>query len=90
MTVAMRMGAEHFYARLDDGRLHIAAGAVDAAHLTLSAPSANVFKRLIYGKAPPAMLAGEGLVISGDADLAGRFVDLFHLPAKVANGLRAI
>jgi hypothetical protein len=38
---------------------------------------------VFYGKVPPEDLAGQGVRVEGDRALAKRFIDLFHLPAKV-------
>jgi DNA-binding HxlR family transcriptional regulator len=81
MTVGFSFGAESFVARLVDGDLPIArgSGAADVHFAT----SPRIMANLTYGKWPieQAEEAGE-LLFSGDRDLARRFIDLFHLPAK--------
>lgn len=81
MTIGFAFGADSFRATLADGALPImrGTGASDVHFTTSPRTMAN----LIYGKWPidDAVAAGE-LVFSGDRDLAARFTDLFHLPAK--------
>ena len=38
---------------------------------------------LIYRKIAPEHLAEQGVRLEGDRTLANRFIDLFHLPAKI-------
>lgn len=81
MAVGFAFGAESFVARLVDGDLPVIRGtaAVDVHFAT----TPRTMAALTYGKWPlaEAEAAGE-LMFTGDRDLAARFLDLFHLPAK--------
>jgi DNA-binding HxlR family transcriptional regulator len=81
MTIGFAFGAESFLARLADGDLPIVRGT--GATQVHFATSPRIMANMIYGKWPieEAEAAGE-LVFTGDRDLAMRFIDLFHLPAK--------
>ncbi len=84
LSGAIRIGAETYGVKVAGGRLDILRGEPEAPRFTITAPDATPIKRLIYGKAPPDSLASAGLAMSGDGEAALRFVDLFHLPVKMA------
>jgi hypothetical protein len=68
---------------LKDGRLPIRRGEVEGAQVVFRAPAAPLLAAVFYGKVPVEDMAGEGVRLEGDRALAERFIDLFHLPAKV-------
>ncbi len=78
----IRIGAESFAVTVGAGQLTAERGEPVAADFDIAAPLASVIAGAVYGKVPFADLAGQGLVLTGDANLAARFADLFHLPAK--------
>jgi DNA-binding HxlR family transcriptional regulator len=80
--IGFRLGEETFLARLEDGRIEIAAGPLADADVTLTGP-AQILAAAIYGGAPLESLVASGaLRVDGDRALAERFVTLFPLPAK--------
>lgn len=83
LWIAFDVGDERFAGRLRGRELaiHPAGAGVMAPDLRFSAPSANDFLPVFYGKRDPAE-AGGRLVVEGDAALARRFIDLFALPEK--------
>lgn len=81
MAIGFAFGAESFVARLVDGDLPVTRGT--GATQVHFATSPAVMASLIYGKWPIEEAEAAGaLAFSGDRDLAYRFIDLFHLPAK--------
>lgn len=77
-TAGMVMGGESFTLHLADGILHPRAGA-GPADFTLSG-TGNSLARAVYGPAPLAHLARNGVIgLTGDARAAQGFVDLFRL-----------
>lgn len=70
-------GSDHYVARLRNGRIKIAQGDVEECDLIISCPPATL-AAVIYGGAPLDRLG-----LTGDRDLAERFVKLFVLPPKV-------
>ncbi|WP_207102084.1 winged helix-turn-helix transcriptional regulator [Paracoccus shandongensis] len=80
VTAGMRMGAESFVLRLTgDGILRAGTGEDGTAQFTLSGDG-NRLARAVYGPAPLADLADEGVIgLAGDGDAAQRFVGLFRL-----------
>ncbi len=82
-TIGFDVGGESYVAELRDGRLPIRRGDIGDALVTFRAPAAPLLAAVFYGKVPPEDLAGQGVQIDGDRALAKRFIDLFHLPAKV-------
>lgn len=82
LTARFEVGARHFVGRLADGDLAIRpAGDGEAApDIVFAADAGFPFLAVFYGKWP---VAGTGLRIDGDAELAQRFVDLFSLPPKI-------
>ena len=82
-TIGFDIAGESYRAELKDGRLPIRRDDIGDAQVTFRAPAAPLLAAVFYGKVPPEELAGQGVRIDGDRALAERFVDLFHLPAKV-------
>ena len=82
-TIGFDIAGESYRAELKDGQLPIRRDAIGDAQATFRAPTAPLLAAVFYGKVPPEDLAGQGVRVDGDRALAGRFVDLFHLPAKV-------
>lgn len=84
MAVAFRFPADTFVAELADGELAIRRGESDAADVTVATDTTTLV-RTIYGKRPPAEAEAAGeMRVSGDRAAFDRFVDLFHLPGKIA------
>jgi DNA-binding HxlR family transcriptional regulator len=82
-TIGFDVAGESYRAELKDGQLPIRRGDIADAQVTFRASAAPLLAAIFYGKVPPEDLAGQGVRIDGDRALADRFVDLFHLPAKV-------
>jgi DNA-binding HxlR family transcriptional regulator len=82
-TIGFDVAGETYRAELRGGQLPIRRDAIADAQLTFRAPAAPLLAAVFYGKVPPEELAGQGVSIEGDRALASRFIDLFHLPAKV-------
>ena len=74
------VAGQTFRARLAEGQMPIVRELLDGAQIVFRAPSAPLIAAHFYGKLPAAKIPG--LEFSGDADLAARFVDLFHLPLR--------
>jgi len=84
MTVGIRVGDEAFNIQIANDNLHAARGAAAQAEVTFSAPVASAIAGAVYGKIPLTDLAPAGLQVSGDLGAAAAFIDLFHLPKKIA------
>jgi DNA-binding HxlR family transcriptional regulator len=82
-TVGFDVAGETYLAELKEGQLPIRRADIGDAQVIFRAPAAPLLAALFYVKAPLEELAGQGVRIEGDARLAERFIDLFHLPAKV-------
>jgi DNA-binding HxlR family transcriptional regulator len=82
-TIGFDVAGESYVAELRDGQLPIRRGDIGDASVVFRAPAAPLIAAMFYGKVPPEELAGQGVRIEGDRALADRFIDLFHLPAKV-------
>jgi hypothetical protein len=82
-TIGFDLAGESYLAELKDGRLPIRRGSIERAQAIFRAPAAPLLAAVFYRKIPPEDLAGQGVRIDGDRALADRFIDLFHLPAKV-------
>jgi DNA-binding HxlR family transcriptional regulator len=82
-TIGFEVAGETYRAELKDGQLPIRRADIGDAQATFRAPAAPLLAAVFYGKVRPEELAGQGVRIDGDRALAERFVDLFHLPAKV-------
>jgi DNA-binding HxlR family transcriptional regulator len=82
--IGFRLGEDRYLARLEDGRITIAAGPTEDADLVFDGTPAAI-AAAIYGGQPLAALAAAGaLRVAGDPALAARFLTLFPLPAKAA------
>jgi DNA-binding HxlR family transcriptional regulator len=81
--IGFDVAGETYRAELKDGQLPIRRNAIDDAQVVFRAPAAPLLAAVFYRKIPARDLAGQGVGIEGDARLAERFIDLFHLPAKV-------
>lgn len=93
MTIAFRFPDDAFVARLGvagldvagpgGGDLAIVRGETDDADVTFTGDT-MAMRVTVYGKAPLSRDGDGGtLAVSGDLDVARRFVDLFALPEKV-------
>ncbi|MBL6456298.1 transcriptional regulator [Belnapia sp. T6] len=83
--VGFRLGAETYLARLEGGRIGIAAGPVEGADLVIDGAPA-VIAGAVYGGQPLAALEAAGaLRIEGNRALAERFLTLFPLPPKAGS-----
>lgn len=83
MTLAFRFSGDTFVGRLSADGLHIERGDTDAADVVFDTDT-TTFAFMVYGKRPFEDAEAEGtLRLSGDRDLARRFVDCFALPPKV-------
>lgn len=84
-TIGFRLADEPFMARLGEG-IAITREEPDGADAVFEAADARAAAAAVYGKVPLDVLATEGaLCVTGDADAAGRFVDLFVLPEKAGS-----
>jgi hypothetical protein len=83
VTIGFEVAGESYRAELKDGQLPIRRADIGDAQVVFRAPAAPLLAAMFYGKVPPGDLAGQGVSVDGDARLAKRFIDLFHLPAKV-------
>ena len=79
--IGFDIGGQQFRARLANGELPIVRQDVAGAKVIFRAPVAPLIAAHFYRKTPVAELAP--LMMEGDAALSARFVDLFHLPAKI-------
>lgn len=82
-TIGFEIAGETYLAELKDGGLPIRRADIAGAQVAFRAPAAPLLAAVFYGKVPPEELAGQGVQVDGDRALADRFIDLFHLPAKV-------
>lgn len=78
---SIRVGNEQFFVKVSEGRLQADRGEIADPEFAIAAPVASLIGGLVYGKAPPEALPG--LELGGDADKLARYVDCFHLPAKI-------
>jgi DNA-binding HxlR family transcriptional regulator len=82
-VIGFDVSGECYRAELKGGQLPIRREANADAQVTFRAPAAPLLAAVFYGKVPPEELIGQGVRIEGDRALAGRFINLFHLPPKV-------
>jgi DNA-binding HxlR family transcriptional regulator len=82
-TIGFDVAGESYVAELKDGQLPIRRSDIGDASVVFRAPAAPMIAAIFYGKVPAEELAGQGVRVEGDRSLADRFIDLFHLPAKV-------
>jgi DNA-binding HxlR family transcriptional regulator len=83
IVAAITIGPDQFQVTIADGRLCAERAEPGKPDCTLSAPVASLIAGVVYGKVPWSDLAGSGLNVAGDQAAAQRFIDLFHLPAKI-------
>jgi DNA-binding HxlR family transcriptional regulator len=88
LTIAFRFPTDSFVGELTDGELLIRRGdaGAGAADVTFRSDP-TTFAFTVYGKLPFGAESPTGvpLRVEGDVDAAYRFVDLFHLPEKIAD-----
>ena len=78
--VGFVFGRDHYVARVRKGRIKVAQGAVEECDAVITAAPTKL-AAVVYGGAPIDLLG-----ISGDRDVAEKFVTLFVLPPKVGAG----
>jgi DNA-binding HxlR family transcriptional regulator len=83
IVAAITVGSDRFQVTVAYGRLRAERAESGDADFVLSAPVASLIAGAVYGKVPWTELAGSGLAVAGNQTAAERFIDLFHLPAKV-------
>jgi DNA-binding HxlR family transcriptional regulator len=85
VTVGVTVSGESFVAELKEGKMPVRRGEPGEGDVTFESPRALPLLRVFYGKHPLEDVEAQGeLKVTGDRDLARRFVDLFALPKKVA------
>jgi DNA-binding HxlR family transcriptional regulator len=85
VTVGVTVSGESFVAELRDGRMPVRRAEPGEGEVRFEAPVPLPLLRVFYGKHPIEQVESQGeLEVTGDRDLARRFVDLFALPEKVA------
>lgn len=77
IVAAFAIGTARFTARLEDGAMPVERGETAPCDLHFEALSAPPLAALFYGDVSPDMA---GVRVTGDRELAGRFIDLFNLP----------
>ena len=75
--IGVAIGQDRFVARLSDGELPVVRGDTEGADVVFGAAAAPQLAAVFYGKQPAEPV---GVAIDGDAVMAERFIDLFHLP----------
>lgn len=84
LTVGVTVGGESFVAELKDGEMPVRRAEPGEGEVRFESPVALPLLRVFYGKhALEDVEAGGELKVTGDRDLARRFIDLFSLPEKV-------
>lgn len=84
VTVSVTVSGECFIAELRDGKMPVRRGEPGPADVIFESPRALPLLRVFYGKYPLEEIEAQGeLRVTGDRDLARRFIDLFALPEKV-------
>jgi DNA-binding HxlR family transcriptional regulator len=79
VSYELRVGAIVLHARVDDGIVAVAAGALAAPDLVIDTQLA--IKGLMAGELSPAEAIANGDVhLTGDPSLLERFVEIFHIP----------
>lgn len=87
VTVGVTVAGESFVADLRNGEMPVRRADPGEGELTFEALQPLPLLRVFYGKQPLDEAEATGDVkVSGDRDLARRFIDLFALPAKVGAG----
>ncbi|MBB3033220.1 winged helix-turn-helix transcriptional regulator [Alteriqipengyuania lutimaris] len=75
--IGFAIGEDRFVASLANGALPIVRGESDGTDAVFIAAEAPQLAAVFYGKQPADAV---GASIEGDAEVAARFIDLFHLP----------
>lgn len=84
LTVGFTVSGESFIAELRDGKMPVRRAESGKGEVTFEAPLPLPLLRVFYGKAPLEEIETEGaLKVTGDRNLARRFIELFALPEKV-------
>ena len=83
VTGAVRIGHDRFLLEVAGGVLRAERGEIAAPDFVFEAPVAAAIAAAVYGKVPFDDLVPMGLVVSGDREAALRYIDCFHLPAKI-------
>jgi DNA-binding HxlR family transcriptional regulator len=85
-TVALRLGAERFVARVADGRFEVERGEAAAPDAAIAADPRTLLD-VAHGRRELDDALGTGeLEISGDSELGRRFLGLFPLPKPARAG----
>jgi DNA-binding HxlR family transcriptional regulator len=86
LTVAFRFPTDSFVGELTGGEFVIRRGETATTDVTFISDQTS-FAFTVYGKLPFGADSPTGvpLRVEGDVDAAYRFVDLFHLPEKIAD-----
>jgi DNA-binding HxlR family transcriptional regulator len=83
-TIGFRIGEEGFLLGIDDGKVDLKRGDPGRADLVFEGATAAI-GAAVYAGVPIDALEAEGaLKVTGDRDLAARFVTLFPLPPKAS------
>lgn len=81
--IGFQLRNEAFVVQIDDGRLEVKRAETDRADVIFDG-SPEILAACIYGGQPLKLLEDTGMLkISGDHELAAKFVTLFPLPEKV-------
>ena len=84
LEVGVTVAGESFLAELRNGRMPVRRAEPGEGELRFEAPFPLPLLRVFYGKHPLETVEVDGeLKVTGDRDLARRFIDLFALPEKV-------
>jgi DNA-binding HxlR family transcriptional regulator len=84
LTVGVTVSGESFVAELKNGEMPVHRAETGEGEVRFEAPVALPLLRVFYGKHPLEQVEAQGeLKVTGDRDLARRFIDLFALPEKV-------
>lgn len=84
LSVGVTIGDESFLAELKDGQMPVRRAEPGEGEVNFAAPVPLPLLRVFYGKSPLEEIEATGeLEVTGDRDLARRFVELFGLPEKV-------
>jgi DNA-binding HxlR family transcriptional regulator len=83
--IGFRLGAEHFLAKVEDGRFETGRGEIEGADAVFTGTPTGL-AAFVYGRQPIKVLEGAGILkLEGKEEVADRFATLFPLPAKVSN-----
>jgi DNA-binding HxlR family transcriptional regulator len=85
VTVGVTVAGESFVASLHNGEMPVRRASPGEGELSFEALQPLALLRVFYGKQPLSEAEASGDVkVTGDRDLARRFIDLFALPEKVS------